>query len=120
MLGGLLSITASCMQKSEKWRDPQTREESVLVIGDSLCNEEQLALRKQIQKYCLTDGIVEVRDGRYCMRCDTALAKSLNISPSYLKLIQEELDSQSVAIKKMNLNLSDSMLNQMLIDARKE
>ena len=104
-------LLASC-DDTESWRDPETREQSVLAIQDSLLSDEQRELKHNIETYINTDDIFTYHDGHAVVKTDMELLSSLGISPSYVKLIQEDADSHiQVFYEQMNADLQAELDN---------
>lgn len=77
------------------WEQPESFEESVFAIPDSLLTTDQRELLERISRYRSTEGVVWFEHGREMILQDTALIVSCGVDPSYLKMMQMQADLRS-------------------------
>ena len=103
-------LFAGCGQSRQgDWRHPQTFEESVLAVFDSLATPEQLALKEKLRDFAMTPGITEIRGHRMVIVASEEDFEKQDIDPIYRKFLQMTLDETNDGVEQW---LKDSLITE--------
>ena len=103
-------LFAGCAKNgTEGWRHPQTFEESVLAVADSLATPEQLALKEQLRDFAMAPGVTEIVEHRMVVVASEEDFEKQGIDPIYKKYLQKSLDETNDGVEQW---LKDSLITE--------
>lgn len=116
----LLILSSACSESSGDWRNPNSLEQSVLVIPDSILTKEQKTLKSSIEKMMIEKSVV--KENRLILNVEKSYLPTVGIGEGYYKILLKQHDETNNTYKKLIKDNPNFVfdLDKMLDDAKKE